>query len=84
VVGGSDAAGEAVAGVEQLPGYDECGSSGTVTWLTAPHAVTVAPGAAVKVRVTLDASRVDQAGIYPTASPSAPTRPTPSPPSSPR
>jgi N-acetylneuraminic acid mutarotase len=66
VVGGSDAAGEAVAGVEQLPGYDECGSSGTVTWLTAPHAVTVAPGAAVKVRVTLDASRVDQAGTYTT------------------
>ena len=55
VVGGSDGAAEPVTGVEQLPGYGDCGSSGAATWLSAPHTVTVAPGAAVKVQVTFDA-----------------------------
>ncbi|WP_435177512.1 kelch repeat-containing protein [Actinacidiphila sp. bgisy145] len=64
VAGGSDAAGEPTAGVEQLPGYADCGSSGAAGWLSAPHTVTVAPGAAVQVRVTLDAGAVDRAGTY--------------------
>ncbi|WP_347359760.1 kelch repeat-containing protein, partial [Streptomyces sp. 150FB] len=64
VVGGSDNGSDPVAGVEQLPGYDDCGSSGAATWLTAPHTVTVAPGATVRIRVTLNAGKVDQAGTY--------------------
>ncbi|MGW5428184.1 kelch repeat-containing protein [Streptomyces sp. NPDC004059] len=64
VVGGADAASVPVTGVEQLPGYGDCGSSGAATWLSAPHTVTVAPGAAVKVQVTLNAGEVDQAGTY--------------------
>lgn len=64
VVGGADAGNEPVTGVEQLPGYDDCGSSGTAAWLSAPHTVTVAPGAVVRVRVTLDAAEVDRAGVY--------------------
>ncbi len=67
IVGGSDGATEPVTGVEQLPGYGDCGSSGAATWLSAPHTVTVAPGAAVKVRVTFDADEVDQAGTYTSA-----------------
>ncbi|WP_127361548.1 carboxypeptidase regulatory-like domain-containing protein [Actinacidiphila soli] len=64
VVGGADAGSDPVTGVEQLPGYGDCGSSGAATWLSAPHTVTVTPGAAVKVRVTLNAGEVDQAGTY--------------------
>jgi N-acetylneuraminic acid mutarotase len=64
VVGGADAGNAPVTGVEQLPGYDDCGSSGVATWLSAPHTVTVAPGAMVKVWVTLNAGEVDQAGTY--------------------
>ncbi|WP_377271701.1 carboxypeptidase regulatory-like domain-containing protein [Peterkaempfera sp. SMS 1(5)a] len=64
VVGGADAGNRQVSGVEQLPGYGDCGSSDPATWLSAPHSVTVAPGAAVTVRVTLDAGEVDQAGTY--------------------
>lgn len=64
VIGGADASSYPVSGVEQLPGYADCGSSGAVTWLSVPHTVTVAPGATVKVRITLDAGRVDQAGTY--------------------
>ncbi|MGY5046304.1 kelch repeat-containing protein [Streptomyces sp. 900105755] len=63
VVGGSDA-NHAVTGVEQLPGYGDCGSSGAATWLSAPHTVTVDPGVTVKVRVTLNAGAVDQDGTY--------------------
>ncbi|MGW0632751.1 Kelch repeat-containing protein [Streptomyces sp. NPDC002758] len=64
VVGGVNATNDPVSGVEQLPGYGDCGSSGAATWLSAPHTVTVAPGAAVTVRVTLNADEVDQAGTY--------------------
>ncbi|MGW9028618.1 Kelch repeat-containing protein [Streptomyces sp. NPDC055722] len=64
VVGGADGGNRPVTGVEQLPGYGDCGSSGAATWLSAPHTVTVAPGAVVKVRVTLNADEVDQAGTY--------------------
>ncbi|MET8952359.1 kelch repeat-containing protein [Streptomyces sp. NPDC004129] len=64
VVGGADGGNHPVSGVEQLPGYGDCGDSGAVTWLSAPHTVTVAPGAAVTVRVTLDANEVDRAGTY--------------------
>ncbi|MER5914882.1 carboxypeptidase regulatory-like domain-containing protein [Streptomyces sp. NPDC001982] len=63
-VGGKDAGNDPVSGVEQLPGYGDCGSSGTATWLSAPHTVTVAPGATVQVQVTLDAGEVDRAGTY--------------------
>ncbi|QIY66710.1 kelch repeat-containing protein [Streptomyces sp. RPA4-2] len=64
VVGGAYAGNGPVSGVEQLPGYGDCGSSGAATWLSAPHTINVAPGAAVKVRVTLNAGEVDQAGTY--------------------
>ncbi|MGW2934604.1 kelch repeat-containing protein [Streptomyces sp. NPDC001156] len=64
VVGGADGTGNPVTGVEQLPGYDDCGSSGTAAWLSAPHTVTVTPGATVTVRVSLDAGKVDKAGTY--------------------
>ena len=64
VVGGADGANAPLTGVEQLPGYGDCGSSGAAAWLSAPHSVTVAPGAAVTVRVTFDAGQVDQAGTY--------------------
>jgi N-acetylneuraminic acid mutarotase len=65
VVGGAvDLARDQTAGVEQLPGYDDCGTSGAVTWLSTPHTVTVAPGAAVTVQVTLNAGDVDKAGTY--------------------
>ncbi|MGW2940060.1 hypothetical protein ACWDA7_52485, partial [Streptomyces sp. NPDC001156] len=64
VVGGADGGNRPVTGVEQLPGYDDCGSSGAAAWLSAPHTVTVAPGATVTVRVTLNAGEVDQAGTY--------------------
>ncbi|SEG90740.1 Kelch motif-containing protein [Actinacidiphila yanglinensis] len=64
VVGGSDADSEPVTGVEQLPGYADCGSSGAAGWLAAPRTVTVAPGSSVKVRITLDAGKVTGAGTY--------------------
>ncbi|WP_069463246.1 carboxypeptidase regulatory-like domain-containing protein, partial [Actinacidiphila rubida] len=64
VVGGADAGNHPVSGVEELPGYGDCAASGAATWLSAPHTVTVAPGASVTVRVTLDAARVDRAGTY--------------------
>jgi len=64
VLGGSDATNQPVAGVEELPGYGDCGSSGNAAWLTAPHTVTVAPGARVTVRITLDAGDVDLPGTY--------------------
>ncbi|MFD8719132.1 hypothetical protein ACFV2H_14260 [Streptomyces sp. NPDC059629] len=64
VVGGADAGNRPVDGVEQLPGYDDCGSSADATWLSAPHTVTIAPGAAVTVRVTLNAGDVDRPGTY--------------------
>ena len=63
VIGGATGTGQ-VAGVEQLPGYGDCGDSGAVTWLSAPHAVTVAPGATVKVQVTMNAGNVGQSGTY--------------------
>jgi hypothetical protein len=47
-----------------LPGYDDCCRSGAVTWLSTPHTVTVAPGTAVTVQVTLNAGDVDNAGTY--------------------
>ncbi|MFG2480871.1 Kelch repeat-containing protein [Streptomyces fagopyri] len=64
VVGGAGGGSGPVNGVEQLPGYGDCGNSGAVTWLSAPHTVTVAPGATVKVQVTLNAGAVDRAGTY--------------------
>nr|WTB34452.1 carboxypeptidase-like regulatory domain-containing protein [Streptomyces sp. NBC_00830] len=64
VVGGQGVGTVPVSGVEQLPGYGDCGSSGTATWLSAPHTVTVAPGATVKVRIALDAGETDKAGTY--------------------
>lgn len=64
VLGGADGTNAAVNGVEELPGYDDCGSSGSVAWLSAPHAVTVAPGATVQVNLTVDSSAVTAAGSY--------------------
>ncbi|MER5435527.1 kelch repeat-containing protein [Streptomyces sp. NPDC002588] len=64
VVGGTAGSDGPVSGVEQLPGYGDCGSSGAAAWLSAPHTVTVAPGAAVKVQVTLNAGKVGRAGTY--------------------
>ncbi|MBY8881071.1 carboxypeptidase regulatory-like domain-containing protein [Actinacidiphila acidipaludis] len=64
VVGGSDAMNNPVTGVEQLPGYGDCGSSGSAAWLSAPHSVTVAPGATVTVRVAFDAGKVGRTGTY--------------------
>ncbi|MFL4908401.1 kelch repeat-containing protein [Streptomyces sp. MMS24-I2-30] len=64
VVGGADGTGDAVTGVEQLPGYGDCGTSGAAGWLSAPHSVTVAPGATVRVPVTLDAAEAGRAGTY--------------------
>jgi hypothetical protein len=52
---------------EVLPGMNQCGGSGDVTWLSeSPTAFTVAPGASVTVTVTLDASAtvVSQPGTY--------------------
>jgi hypothetical protein len=67
VLGGADATNAPVTGVEQLPGYDDCGTSGAATWLTAPHSVTVAPGATVTVRVALTATTVLSPGTYTSA-----------------
>ena len=50
---------------EVLPGYDQCGSSADVPWLSEdPASFDVAPGATVTVTVGMDASQVDQPGTY--------------------
>ncbi|MFE9613887.1 hypothetical protein [Streptomyces sp. NPDC006012] len=62
VVGGADATGGQVTGVQQPPGYGDCAVSGVAGWLSAPHSVTVAPGVTVQVPVTLDAAEAGPAG----------------------
>ncbi|MGW7243805.1 kelch repeat-containing protein [Streptomyces sp. NPDC054804] len=64
VVGGADSGNRPVNGVQRLPGYGDCASSDAASWLSAPHTLAVAPGAAVKVRITLDAGEVNRAGTY--------------------
>ena len=50
---------------EVLPGFDQCGSSTDVPWLSEdPASFDVAPGQTVTVTVGLDASQVDQPGTY--------------------
>ena len=50
---------------EVLPGYDQCGSSADVPWLSEdPASFDVAPGQTVTVTVGMDASQVDQPGTY--------------------
>ncbi|WP_370344498.1 kelch repeat-containing protein [Catenulispora sp. MAP5-51] len=64
VVGGATDNKNVLPTVEQLPGYEDCGTSGAATWLSAPHTVTVAPGATVTVPVTLNAGAVAKTGTY--------------------
>jgi N-acetylneuraminic acid mutarotase len=64
VVGGATDNRNVLANVEQLPGYEDCGTSGAASWLSAPHTVTVAPGATVTVPVTLNAGAVAKTGTY--------------------
>jgi N-acetylneuraminic acid mutarotase len=67
-IGGSVGNFNAVAKSEVLPGFDQCGSAADVPWLTVtPTSFTLAPGATVKLAVTLDASSaaiVSQPGDY--------------------
>lgn len=50
---------------EVLPGYDQCGGGGDVTWLSEDQtSFDVAPGDTVAVTVTLDSSQVAQPGDY--------------------
>lgn len=64
-VGGSSGNFDAEADAEQLPGYDDCGASAAdVEWLKVNKAgATLAPGASVKVTVTMD-PKVAQPGKY--------------------
>nr|WP_223281226.1 carboxypeptidase regulatory-like domain-containing protein [Streptomyces sp. San01] len=67
-VGGNSGAGrDPVATVQELPGYDQAGS--TATWLSlGTKQATLAPGASTTVVVTLDASaaEISQPGTYST------------------
>jgi hypothetical protein len=63
-VGGSVGLFEPINTVEQLPGYDECGTE-NVPWLAESQTqFTVQPGASVSVTVTFDSSTVSQPGTY--------------------
>lgn len=64
-VGGSVSQFNAIADVEYLPGFEECGESGTdVTWLSLDQTeVTVPANGFVRVRVTTDGD-VPQPGTY--------------------
>jgi N-acetylneuraminic acid mutarotase len=56
-IGGSVGNFNAVARSEVLPGFDQCGSATDVPWLSVtPTSFTLAPGATVKLTLTLDAS----------------------------
>ncbi|GLZ78790.1 hypothetical protein Afil01_35970 [Actinorhabdospora filicis] len=65
---GSGSGAPGVKGSENLPGYEECGASGDVSWLSAnPSKVTVNPGQTVTVKVVTSgkaADGIDQPGTY--------------------
>ena len=64
-VGGSTGGFSPSPFAEVLPGYDQCGSSADVPWLSEdPASFDVAPGQTVTVTVGMDASQVDQPGTY--------------------
>lgn len=64
-VGGSVGNFNATPLSEMLPGYDQCGGGGDVSWLSAdPTTLTVAPGETVEVTVTTDSSQLGQPGTY--------------------
>ena len=64
-VGGSVSNFNSTPLAEMLPGYDNCGGGGDVSWLSAdPTTLTVAPGETVEVTVTTDAAQVAQPGTY--------------------
>ena len=57
----------ALSNAEMLPGYGDCATAGTVSWLAVKpaQATTLAPGATLTATVSLDASRgIDQPGTY--------------------
>lgn len=61
-VGGASAAGPSQL-VQNLPGYDQCGSG--VAWMsTSQSTLTLAPGQKATVTVTADSSTVSQPGTY--------------------
>lgn len=63
--GGVSGADPAYAESELLPGYNSCSNTGDVLWLSEqPTSFQVAPGASVKVTVTLNSSGVGQPGTY--------------------
>ena len=64
-VGGSSGSFNAVSTAEQLPGYDDCGTSGAdVAWLSVDQtSFTLEPGASVALTVTTDGA-VAQPGTY--------------------
>lgn len=66
-IGGSEGQFNAVKNSEVLPGYDQCTGTADVPWLSEdPTDVTIQPGTAAKVTVTLDANTPDitQPGTY--------------------
>ncbi|MFI1092642.1 carboxypeptidase regulatory-like domain-containing protein [Streptomyces sp. NPDC020917] len=64
-IGGSTGNFYGVASSETLPGYDECGGVGDVSWLNeGTTGFDVAPGQSVTVAVTADSSAVSQPGDY--------------------
>ena len=80
-VGGSTQSGPVTTGAELLPGYDVCGSSGDVPWLSlGTSSVDLAPGASATVRVRVDSSPVPQPGAYTAAVTFAEDTPYPVPP----
>ena len=57
----------ALSNAEMLPGYGDCATAGTVSWLSVKpaQATTLAPGATMTATVSLDTSRgIDQPGTY--------------------
>ncbi len=64
-VGGSTGGFSPVPFGEQLPGYDQCGGGGDVSWLSENKTeFDVAPGQSVAVRVTMDSGAISQPGDY--------------------
>jgi hypothetical protein len=66
-IGGSSGNFNATSNDELLPGFDQCGDSVTIPWMSvSPAAGTVAPGKTVQFTVSLDANvaEVNQPGAY--------------------